>query len=157
MRVVFLVVLTLFAASLSGCAGYIEQHGRGATIEERIRYSYTVGEIRAEATGVSPLFTQSLAYHLDRELAARGLKGGGPEARVDVVIAEYKMVSDLARVLAGGLLGTDDVVSRVAVNGLDGRRLGYGSVKTHNILAGVSMDGIAKSHAESLVDFIQGK
>ena len=92
-----------------------------------------------------------LEQKMKRRLSAAGLLDAGAAGVIDVTLQHYYMRSGGARAWTGIMSGRDKIVSQVRVLGADGAELSSFTVKSTNITAFGSAEGLMDKHVDELL------
>jgi hypothetical protein len=152
----FLIVLFLLAA----CGSSAVVNKSMNELPNANQAKYTVDGIKSDVKDVPDHFLAAINGYLEGELKKQDLlaeAGAGNPYKINIIVTDYRMRSNMSRVMLGALAGKDGVESHVTVmDPVTGEVVGESTVSTFNVTAVEGMDDVAEMHAEEIAKFVSG-
>lgn len=152
---------------LIACLFVLSSCGSSAVVKKSVNESpngnyakYTIDGIKSDVENVPDHFLTAIKGYLKEELDKQDLlaaTGTNTSYKINIIVRDYRMRSEMSRVMLGALAGKDGVQSIVTITDpITGEVAGESTVSTFNVTAVAGMDEVAKMHAEKIAEFVSG-
>jgi len=159
-KLLLILLIVGFFSFSCGSSTNVTKPINQTVLSPNIEMNYEIGEIEQDETEAPNHFLSALKSYVIAGLKKRNLtdKETGKRCLINITIKKYRMRMEFVKKTFGFLAGDDGVKSQVKVVDLDTKEvIGESKVSTTNITKRVSMDDIARMHANEIVRFLAGE